>query len=95
MAEPDKVAASTEIDRLADAVEIGEQELAQRKQLLELDEEDVRRLAAINDIAGRYADACVQDRLRIGAIHPRAAPSSVGHSRRATSSSLRPWRPSR
>jgi len=95
MAEPKKAAASEEIDRLADGTEIGEQELAQRKQLLKLGEKDVKRLAAINDIAGRYADACVQDRLRIGAIHPRAAPSSVGHSRRATSSSLRPWRPSR
>ena len=36
MAEPKKAAASEEIDRLADGIEIGEQELAQCKQLLKL-----------------------------------------------------------
>ena len=61
MAEPDKAAASNEIDRLADGIEIGEQELAQRKQFLEFGEEDVKRLSAINDIAGRYADAVIED----------------------------------
>ena len=48
-------------DRFADGVQISEQELAQRKQFLELGEEDVTRLTAINDLARRYADAVIED----------------------------------
>ncbi|HXP75137.1 MAG TPA: protoglobin domain-containing protein [Stellaceae bacterium] len=48
-------------DRFADGTEISEQELAHRKEFLELGEEDVARLTAINDLARRYADAVIED----------------------------------
>jgi len=62
MAEAEGTAASTEeIDRLADGVEISEQELAQRKKFLEFAEEDIKRLSGIGDLARRYADAVIDD----------------------------------
>jgi rsbT co-antagonist protein RsbR len=61
MAEPDKTAASNERDRLADGIEISEQELSFRKQFLEFGAEDIKRLTGIGDLARRYADDVIED----------------------------------
>jgi hypothetical protein len=60
MAEADKAAASSGIDRLGDDVDITEQELSFRKQFPEFGDEHIKRLAAINDIDRRHADAAVE-----------------------------------
>jgi hypothetical protein len=61
MAEPDKAAASSGIDRLADDVDITEQELSFRKQFLEFGGEDIKRLTGIGALARRYADDMIED----------------------------------
>jgi rsbT co-antagonist protein RsbR len=61
MAEPDKTAARNESDRLADGIEISEQELSFRKQFLEFGAEDIKRLTGIGDLARRYADDVIED----------------------------------
>jgi rsbT co-antagonist protein RsbR len=48
-------------DRPADTIEISQQELDLRKRFLELDETDVGRLTAVNDLALRYADGVIED----------------------------------
>jgi rsbT co-antagonist protein RsbR len=48
-------------DRSGDGIEISEQELALRKRFLELDDVDVKRLTAVNDLAKRYADGVIED----------------------------------
>jgi rsbT co-antagonist protein RsbR len=61
MAEQEKAADTNGADRFADGVEISEQELAHRKQFLELGDADVARLTGINDLARRYADEVIDD----------------------------------
>ena len=45
----------------ASSSDITEQELLRRKDFLEFREEDVANLAAINDVARRYADSVIED----------------------------------
>jgi hypothetical protein len=61
MAEQDGTALGREADLTAAGIEISEQELAQRKQFLELGEEDFKRLTGISDLARHYADAVIED----------------------------------
>jgi rsbT co-antagonist protein RsbR len=44
-----------------ESMEISEQELQERKQFLELGDDDVKRLTGINDLARRYADSVIED----------------------------------
>jgi len=61
MAGQEKAVDTNDADRFADGVEISEQELAHRKQFLELGDADVARLTGINDLARRYADEVIDD----------------------------------
>jgi rsbT co-antagonist protein RsbR len=61
MAKQDRPTAAGEADLAAAGIEITEQELAQRKQFLELGEEDFKRLTGIGDLARHYADAVIED----------------------------------
>jgi rsbT co-antagonist protein RsbR len=48
-------------NRFGDGIEVTEEELAHRKQFLELGDADVNRLTGINDLARRYADTVIED----------------------------------
>jgi rsbT co-antagonist protein RsbR len=61
MAELDTATDGAKTGHLGDGIEISDQELARRKRFLELGDEDVTRLTAINDLARRYADAVIED----------------------------------
>ncbi len=61
MAKQDRAVESNDVERFTDSAEIGVQELAQRKRFLEFGDEDVARLAGINDLARRYAGAVIDD----------------------------------
>jgi rsbT co-antagonist protein RsbR len=60
MAEQERPAGS-HADSFPEGVEVTEEELAHRKQFLEIGEEDLARLTGINDLARRYADAVIED----------------------------------
>jgi rsbT co-antagonist protein RsbR len=50
-----------DIGMQSDGIDVTEQELAARKAFLELGDEDVKNLTAINDLARRYADGVIDD----------------------------------
>jgi rsbT co-antagonist protein RsbR len=61
MADLDKTAERAAADDHGGDIGITEQELVLRKQFLELGEDDIKRLTAINDLARRYADSVIED----------------------------------
>src|SRR5579863_6023999 len=62
MAPVDQQAAAPDAAKpFAESMDISEQELTERKQFLELSEDDVKRLTGINDLARRYADSVIED----------------------------------
>ncbi len=61
MVEQNKAVESSGGETLLDGIEISEEELANRKQFLELGDEDVTRLTGISDLARRYAATVIDD----------------------------------
>jgi rsbT co-antagonist protein RsbR len=61
MVEQHKAVENNDGDNLPDGIEIDEEELAHRKRFLEFGDDDVGRLAGVNDLARRYATTVIDD----------------------------------